>query len=226
MATLNTGSGASPNPIVTGQIVQAEHVARIINALNGDASNTIIINADLIQGNLLNSTDGSTSHAQGSGSTASGLYSHAEGKGTTASGDYSHAEGSNTVAPGLYSHAEGKNTNASGEGAHASGENTTADGDYSFTAGFNTVAAKDYQTAVGEYNKSGNTTDVFVVGVGDGVTRADGFGVNSTKTYISTSLYLPTLTNTGQTNVVTFNSSGQLFYAASESIRVTSAYTL
>ena len=50
MATLNTGSGASPNPIVDGQTVWAQHVYRIINALNGDASNTIVVDADFIQG--------------------------------------------------------------------------------------------------------------------------------------------------------------------------------
>ena len=39
---------------------------------------------------------------------------------------HSVAEGSNTTASGLYSHAEGANTKASGTSAHAEGTYTTA----------------------------------------------------------------------------------------------------
>ena len=69
---------------------------------------------------------GTSSHAEGLSTTASGSYSHAEGSGTTASGSYSHAEGYNTTASGNYSHAEGENTTASGENSHAEGLLTDA----------------------------------------------------------------------------------------------------
>ena len=65
---------------------------------------------------------GDCSHAEGSDTTASGLYSHAEGKNTTASHDCSHAEGSDTTASGWYSHAEGYYTKASGRYSHVQGK--------------------------------------------------------------------------------------------------------
>ena len=83
------------------------------------------------------------SHAEGSGTCASGKGSHAEGLLAKATGDYSHAEGwghsggSNlswrdpiyNIASGMGSHAEGRvGTLASGAGAHAEGEFSTASG--------------------------------------------------------------------------------------------------
>lgn len=193
MATISTAS------IQTGLTVEAEHVTRIINALDGVASNNIIINADLKQGSTSNSTNNSNSHAEGDGTTASGNYSHAEGKGTTASSDSAHAEGIDTTAAGQYSHAEGEQTVANGRSSHAEG--------------YYTIASANYQTAVGRYNTDSNTTDYFVVGVGSAGGRLDGLGVNNTRTYISNSLYLPDLTNTAQTYVLTYDTTTkQVFY--------------
>ena len=90
--------------------------------------------------------------AEGSGTTASGLYSHAEGYYTTASGLYSHAEGEVTAASGQDSHAEGANTTASGPGSHAEGNGTTASGLYSHAEGEVTAASSDYQHAQGKFN--------------------------------------------------------------------------
>ena len=107
---------------------------------------------------------GDCSHAEGSDTTASGLYSHAEGKNTTASHDCSHAEGSDTTASGMYSHAEGKNTTASGlyshaegvlttalyECSHSEGRSTTASGIYSHAEGNGTTASGIYSHAEGK----------------------------------------------------------------------------
>ena len=69
---------------------------------------------------------GSSSHAEGYQTTASGEDSHAEGYLTTASGEDSHAEGYLTTVSGFSSHAEGNRTAASGSGSHAEGDGTTA----------------------------------------------------------------------------------------------------
>lgn len=55
-----------------------------------------------------------------------GAYSHAEGSGTIASGSAAHSEGQYTQAQGAHSHAEGSNTIALGESSHASGQKTMA----------------------------------------------------------------------------------------------------
>jgi hypothetical protein len=169
--------------------------------------------------------NGDYSHAEGFYAISSTIYSHAEGDSTLTLGTASHAEGYLSSASGDYSHAEGQNTLALGIGAHAEGYLTIASGSFSHVEGLGTYTSASYQSAVGRYNVINNTTDYFVVGVGTIGTRANGLGVNASRTYISNSVYLPNLTNTAQTNVVTFNSSGQLFYAASESIRVTNAAT-
>lgn len=53
--------------------------------------------------------------------TTIGNYSHAEGSGTTASGQCSHAEGDSTTASGGQSHAEGSGTKASSDSQHVQG---------------------------------------------------------------------------------------------------------
>lgn len=82
------------------------------------------------------------SHAEGHGTTASGIESsHAEGYNTTASVLGAHAEGSGTIAStGTGAHAEGYGTTAAGAGAHAEGQGTTANGGYSHAEGKNTTA--------------------------------------------------------------------------------------
>lgn len=232
MATISTAS------IQDGLIVYAEHPLRIISALNGSASNSIIITGDLTQGSLNNVTDGATSFAQGSGSTASGLYSFAEGQDTVASGDYSHAEGGSTTASDIFAHSEGVNTIASGVGSHAEGEsteaqgasshaegyNTLAVGDYSHAEGLGTIATAYYQLAVGQYNKDSNNTDYFVVGYGTGSSagaRADALGVNASGSYISSSFFLPTLTTSSQTDIVIYDTTTkQVHYTSSANLVV------
>jgi len=125
------------------------------------------------------STAADGSHAEGSGTTAVGVYSHAEGINTTATGGQSHAEGDSTVASGdrshtegnqttaaaanthaegslskalgVTSHAEGSTTTSIGSFSHSEGQNTTAVGIASHAAGFGTIAT-DYQTAIGAWN--------------------------------------------------------------------------
>ncbi len=236
MATISTGS------IQDGLIIYADHPLRIIDALSGVSSSNIIINSDLIQGSLSNTADGSTSHAQGDTTSALGQYSHAEGLSTTAQGDYSHAEGKATTANGIASHAEGDSTIATGDYSHAEGNNSDAQGNYSHTEGSGTVAVGDYshaeglgtiayknnQLAVGQYNKDLNNTDYFVVGSGSGVGagRADALGVNAVGTYVSSALFLPTLSSASQNSILTINSaSGQVYYTASSAFTAANALT-
>ena len=192
--------------IVDGQIIFAEHVQRIIYALDSTAANTIIIKGDVIQGNTSNITNDDNSFAQGDGTTASGNYSHAEGKGTSAQNDSSHAEGNTTIASGKYSHAEGEQTQASGESSHAEG--------------YYTIASADYQTAAGRYNTAANSTDYFVIGNGSIGNRKDAFGVNANGTYISSSFYLPGLGTSPEANILVFSAAtGQVFYTASSAFQ-------
>lgn len=128
-----------------------------------------------------------------------------EGKDTTAYGDYSHAEGENTIASGIASHVEGFNNESKGDHSHAEGEGTISIGKASHASGYETIAHADYQTALGQYNTDKNTEDHFVVGIGDINTRADGFGINKTRTYISNSLVLPSLTENSQVELLTYN---------------------
>jgi hypothetical protein len=211
----------SSSGVVNGQIVYAQQVLEISRALNGTGSNSIYILGDVKQGSLSNLTDNASSFAHGSGSNASGQfshvegettqatgnYSHAEGYDATAQGNYSHAEGNASIAVGNYSHAEGKNTNSTGLNSHAEGESTQAIGNSSHAEGLYTIAYSNHQHATGQYNKDSNSTDYFVVGVGANAgARADGLGVNATRTYISNSLFLPNLTNLAQDKIVDYSS--------------------
>lgn len=207
--------------VVDGLVVYDVHVYRIVDALDGTASNNIIINADLKQGSLTNNTNGSNSHAEGEGTTASGPYSHAEGKGSTASGEYSHTEGNTNAASGKWSHAEGEQTSAQGSGSHAEGERTTATGNFSHAGGLYTIAYNDHQTVFGRYNTANNSTDYFVIGDGlNAGNRSNALGVNATRTYISNSLLLPDIITSSNENVVlTFNTSSKtVYYTASSAL--------
>ena len=137
---------------------------------------------------------GIAAHSEGLLATASANYSHAEGWTTLAQGPYSHAEGGKTLAALSYSHAEGYGSHAKAVGSHAEGLFTTASGlyshaqgrysvalgDYSLVAGSYTMASGSSQTAIGKYNREGNTTSLFVVGAGghEG-DRKDAFLVNT-----------------------------------------------
>jgi hypothetical protein len=93
--------------VVNGNTILANDILNVINALDGTASTSIVITADLKQGKS-NTTDNVTSHAEGDATTATGTYSHAEGQSTQAIGEYSHAEGIGTIASGSYQHVSGK----------------------------------------------------------------------------------------------------------------------
>ncbi|MBX9976617.1 peptidase G2 autoproteolytic cleavage domain-containing protein, partial [Cytobacillus firmus] len=102
-------------------------------------------------GDVFDPTQGTNAHAEGQGTTASGLASHAEGQGTTASGSRSHAEGFHTTASGSESHAEGSFTTASGNISHAEGSFTTASGADSHAEGFFTTASGSDSHAEGSF---------------------------------------------------------------------------
>lgn len=88
-------------------------------------------------------------HAEGLGTSASGLASHSEGVGTSASGGQSHAEGKNTTASGFASHTEGENTKATNDYSHAEGYNTTASEMCSHAEGAGTKATNIFSHAEG-----------------------------------------------------------------------------
>ena len=137
-----------------------------------------------------NSASGKYSHAEGSMNIASGKYSHAEGFMNTASGEYSHAEGYSTIASGEYSHAEGNDTTAAGQCSNAGGARTKA-GNYQMTIGkYNTEYA-------GATDVNDTTGTAFIVGIGTGSARRNGFRV----------------TNAGQCMGVTYFSASGADYA-------------
>jgi hypothetical protein len=147
------------------------------------------ITGSLKQGATDNTTTGTGSHAEGSGTTASGQYSHAEGYSTTASGNYSHAEGNGTIASGSHSHTEGTNTIASGPYSHAEGGSTTASNIYSHSEGYNTTSsgygshAEGTNTiASGSYSHAeGNSTQA--IGISS---HAEGGGTTASGNYSHT----------------------------------------
>ena len=171
----------------------------------------------------------SGSHSEGQNTTAYGNYSHAEGQTSVASGSHSHAEGSNTNATGRWSHTEGKATITIGDYSHAEGDSTVAYGDYSHTSGQGTIASGSAQTVVGQYNKRGNTTDLFVVGGGTGdadANRKDIFNVSTTTIAMSGSvnisgsiLFTPPTSPNFNGEIVRFGSgtltTGQLYFLSS-----------
>lgn len=97
--------------------------------------------ADVSHGLYINQATGLASHAEGTGTVASGGYSHSEGGGTIASGDCGHAEGAGTTASGANSHSEGSSSKAIGGCSHAEGAGTKAEGLYSHAEGSSTQAS-------------------------------------------------------------------------------------
>lgn len=219
--TINSTGGGSGTPAPPDTGIQFNNSSTGTAVFDADNSFTFNYNRlSLQQGQAVYNTfaTGWYSHAQGGSSIAEGSGSHSEGS-SNARGDYSHAEGQGTYSNGTFSHSEGLETNAKGACSHAEGNATIASGSASHAEGYQTVAHADYQHATGRFNKLNNTSDYFVIGVGDSFTRADGFGVNGSRMYASNSIYFPNLTNTAQTNVVTYNSTtGQLFFTASNAI--------
>ena len=114
-------------------------------ASRSNITGAIVATADVIGGDstdgYLIDDSGQYSHAEGTGTTASGLGSHAEGEQSNASGNFSHAEGGSCVASGLVSHAEGLVTQAVGQSSHAEGQYAVASGLASHAEGLDTIAS-------------------------------------------------------------------------------------
>lgn len=117
---------------------------------------------------------GTAAHAEGWTTIASGDYSHAEGSATTANGSNSHAEGRSSISQGEGSHAEGISTTAIGIGSHSEGNSTQAIGDYSNAGGIGTYSLLSGSSAMGYWNKTGNTESLVVIGNGTSdINRSD-----------------------------------------------------
>jgi len=160
-------------------------------------------------------SSGGQSHAEGTYTTASGNSSHTEGASTIASGLSSHAEGLQTIASGDYSHAEGAQSIASGYAAHAGGVNSTASGLYSFAHGNTVQAIWNNQTAVGQYNVLGDSSSLFVVGVGMNGNRKNGFSVELDVNSTLASVVIPTNSSNPQNpkaGAMYFNAGTNLLY--------------
>lgn len=135
---------------------------------------------ETLQGEIFNTYSG-----QGK-NNASGVFSHAEGTGTTASGHHTHAENYQTIASGMGSHAEGSLTKANGAYSHAENYQTTADGNYSHASGVGTVAY-DYQFVAGRYNTNreaptslnDTTGSLFIVGYGSSEAPANALRIGA-----------------------------------------------
>lgn len=151
---------------------------------NSDGTGEIFNNYD---GENLNISKGSSSHAEGkktqansNGSHAEGIETiagdstnpkngkgaHAEGQVTTALGNGSHAEGYQTQALKDCSHAEGYGTKAKNQQAHAEGYYTTATGINSHIEGKSTTQAPeditdatDANTIIEKWDKSTSVHD-------------------------------------------------------------------
>ena len=72
------------------------------------------------------------------------------------------------IAEGVHSHIEGFGCMATGTASHAGGYKTFASGDYSFAGGVDTTAGVEAMTAIGRYNESAVTNELFAIGNGNG----------------------------------------------------------
>jgi len=167
-----------------------------------------------------------SSHAEGNSNITLGDYSHAEGGSNITFGSVSHAEGENNQALGEASHAEGYSTITTGYASHAEGEGTQTLGDASHAEGYGTITTENYQHATGQWNQPVDQLAAFIIGNGvDDDNRSNLLvavdnSVQITGSLIVTgSVYAIGLSDTSQTNVVTYDSTtGQLFYTASSAI--------
>ena len=161
------------------------------------------------------------SHAEGFKTVTTGQYSHAEGSGSLASGIASHAEGRTTTASGDYSHVEGWRSIASGSHSHAEGSGSIAQGAFSHTAGNSTIALGQYQSVIGQFNVAFTSQSAFIIGDGtDNSNRRNVLFVSRSHFEVSASrTFLQGLSNTAQTNVLTYNpTTGQVYYTASSNV--------
>ena len=138
------------------------------------------------------------SHAEGSGSQATGGSSHCEGNNCRATGYACHAEGSSTNAGGenqqSYCHAEGSGSQATGYQSHAEGFNTLASGNTSHAEGYYTKATDYYSHAEGnssEANASSSHVEGYYCKTYSGAmySHAEGYMSETKGTYAHAEMY-------------------------------------
>ena len=136
-SSANFDGSANITPGVTGTLPVANGGTGATTAANARTNlGAFSSSGGTISGNVI--INGTV--AEGTGTTASGVYAHAEGGDTTASGPASHAEGGNTTATGDYSHAEGYFTLASGDYSHSEGRFSVATAGGCHVEGYATLA--------------------------------------------------------------------------------------
>ena len=121
-------------------------VEKNLNLLDYDPEGIILIN------NPSNSVQ--VKYAEGRKTIAAGAGggTHAEGSGTFATGVGSHAEGNRTQAVSNAAHAEGNGTRATAQCSHAEGRETEAHGLSSHVEGLGTITYTENQHVQGKYN--------------------------------------------------------------------------
>lgn len=171
----------------TGWIELTADVAKLNSDLNTKANIADpVFTGSFSQNRKAGSTIGESSHAEGNGTTASGIYSHAEGSGATAEGRASHAEGDgyaigyNSHAEGNYSSAEGDKSHAEGtrswglgDSSHAEGYQTTASGSSSHSEGSSTNRVSDITTS---FSKEISISDIITLRKSNKFSLAHGYG--------------------------------------------------
>ena len=112
------------------------------------AGGTVFLTGSLANGTQ-SSAAGLYAHAEGEYTVASGRAAHTEGYVTTGSADYAHAEGRFSLASGLFAHAEGDLTTAGGVASHAEGSGSLAMGIAAHAEGHMSSAPANYSHAEG-----------------------------------------------------------------------------
>lgn len=111
-------------------------------------------------------TTGGAAHAEGLQTSATYGSAHTEGRYTLASAAAAHAEGWSSTASGQRSHAQGTECLASTNNACAGGASSTASHVNSLAYGSHVYTTRQNQVVVGQYNRSDDTSAVFLVGNG------------------------------------------------------------
>lgn len=147
-----------------------------------------------------------------------------------------HVSGNMIVGEGISSVAAnslagGSATSTTGVSSIVFGSGSSVTDDYSAAFGKGVQAAGEGQVVVGQFNNTGNTSDLFVVGNGANAgNRDDAFKVGPGDIYAYNDIYLPDLNGTGYTGtgipkvVLVDTASGQLFWTGSNAIFDSSSY--
>lgn len=143
--------------------VQSKVIQSALDEKPGDVTGTYNYSGTVLTNDVFNdlsnniATNGS--HAEGKGTSATGMFSHTEGIGTIVSAEMGgpnpiagHAEGDRSEVHGYGSHAEGVKTVANEHASHAEGCETEANTQYSHAEGLGTIAGSQHQHVQGKYN--------------------------------------------------------------------------